>query len=202
MKEAPTRKIIGYKFEFALEDNEVNKFLSKGRKQMKRLIFVLACVSMFLALAITPASAAAGYRLVAGQNLIVGHVFVTNDANNLYITFDAKYDLGFCLNATHLQVVDLWTDVPQNNGNPQPGQFDYKSENDCVDTVSFTVPLAGLDANGDGQLTIAAHAEVGNWNENQWPDYEETGWGAVCGNINNNQFPGANWAVFAPYSIK
>jgi hypothetical protein len=34
------------------------------------------------------------------------------------------------------------------------------------------------------------------------PDYAETGWGAVCGNIDNNQFPGANWAVYAPYPVK
>lgn len=169
---------------------------------MKKLVFSLMILALMVALAPSSAFAAAGYRLVAGQNQIVGNVFVSNDADNLYITFQSKYLLGFCLNATHLHVADLWSQIPQNNGNPTPGQFDYKGTHDCVQTVSYTVPLAGLDANGDGKVTIAAHAEVGNWNTNQWPDYEETGWGAVCGNIDNNQFPGANWAVYAPYTIK
>jgi hypothetical protein len=169
---------------------------------MKKVLFSLLILSLMLTLTMSTVFAAAGYRLVAGQNLIVGHVFVENDDTNLYITFDAKYNLGFCLNETHLIVTDTWDQVPQNNGNPTPGQFDYKGEHNCVDTVSYTVPLDDLDANGDGQVTIAAHAVVGNWNTNQWPDYEETGWGAVCGNINNNQFPGANWAVYAPYTIK
>jgi hypothetical protein len=169
---------------------------------MKRLTYLLLVVALLLTVFPVVVQGAAGYRLVAGQNLIVGHVFVTNDGTNLYVTYDAKYLLGFCLNETHLHVADLWSDVPQNNGNPTPGQFDYKGEHDCVDTVSYTVPLAGLDVNGDGELTIAAHAVVSNWNENQYPDWEETGWGAVCGNINNNQFPGANWAVYAPYILK
>jgi hypothetical protein len=169
---------------------------------MKKLVIVLSLVALMVAIFPAGVQAAAGYRLVAGQNQIVGHVFVENDATNLYITFDAKFELGFCLNETHLHVADLWSDIPQNNGNPTPGQFDYKGEHNCVDTVSYTVPIDSLDANGDGQVTIAAHAVVGNWNTNQWPDYEETGWGAVCGNINNNQFPGANWAVYAPYTIK
>jgi hypothetical protein len=169
---------------------------------MRKLTYVLLIAALLVGVLPVVVQGDAGYRLVAGQNLIVGHVFVTNDDTNLTITFDMKYNLGFCLNETHLIVTDTWDQVPQNNGNPTPGQFDYKGEHDCVDTVTYVVPLDSLDANGDGQLTIAAHAVVGNWNTNQWPDYEETGWGAVCGNINNNQFPGANWAVYAPYTIK
>ncbi len=167
---------------------------------MKKLVILLSLVALMVAIFPAGVQAAAGYRLVAGQNQIVGIIFVSNDADNLYVTFDAKYNLGFCLNETHLHVTDLWSEVPQNNGNPTPGQFDYKGEHDCADTVSYTVPLAGLDANGDGEITIAAHAVVGMWFHD--PDYEETGWGAVCGNIDNNQFPGANWAVYAPYTIK
>jgi hypothetical protein len=169
---------------------------------MKKVVYLSLVAALLLVVFPAAVQADAGYRLVAGQNLIVGHVFVSNDDTNLTITFDMKYDLGFCLNATHLHVADTWDQIPQNNGNPTPGQFDYKAEHNCVDTFTYIVPLAGLDANVDGQITIAAHAEVGNWNTNQWPDYEETGWGAVCGNINNNQFPGSNWGVYAPYTIK
>jgi hypothetical protein len=169
---------------------------------MRKVAFLSVVVVLLVALSPVNVLGDAGYRIVAGQNLIVGHVFVSNDDTNLYITFDMKYALGFCLNETNLHVADTWDQIPQNNGNPTPGQFDYKGEHDCVDTVSYTVPLDALDANSDGQLTIAAHAVVGNWNTNQWPGYSETGWAAVCGNINNNQFPGASWAVYAPYTVK
>lgn len=164
---------------------------------MKRKIFIsMLVMGMLLVLAFSSVQAAAGYRLVAGQNQIVGWVFVENDATNIYITFQTKYGLGFCLNETHLHVADTWEEIPQNNGNPTPGQFDYKGEHDCEQTVMYTVPLNGWGP-GD-EVAIAAHAVVGNWRD---PDWEETGWGVVCGNINNNQFPGANWAVFAPYTI-
>lgn len=168
----------------------------------KKLVYVLFAILLLVALFPITAQGAAGYRLVAGQNLIVGWVFVENDADNLYVTFQTKYALGFCLLETNLHAADLWSEIPQNNGNPTPGQFDYKAEHNCAATAQYTIPLAGLDADGDGQITLAAHAVVSNWNTNQYPDWEETGWGAVCGNIDNNQFPGANWAVYAPYTIK
>jgi hypothetical protein len=168
---------------------------------VKKLTVPLIVVVLLLALFPVGVLGDAGYRLVAGQNQIVGHVFVTNDDDNLYITFDMKDGLGFCLNETQVHVADLWSDIPQtSSGNPKIGQFDYKGTHNCVDTVSYTVPLDDLDGNGDGQLTIAAHAVVGMWFHDL--DYSETGWGVVCGDINNNQFPGGSWAVYMPYTIK
>lgn len=164
---------------------------------MKKVAFVSLAVVLLLALAPVNVLGAAGYRLVAGQNQIVGWVFVENDDTNLTVTFETKFGLGFCLKETHLHVADTWEQVPQNNGNPTPGQFDYKGTHDCVRTVTYTVPLNGWGP-GD-EIVIAAHAVVGN---NRDPNWEETGWGVVCGNIDNNQFPGANWAVFAPYLVK
>jgi len=173
---------------------------------MDKKVWILAILIVAMAFALSPqqAQAAAGYRLVAGQNTIVGWVFVDNDATNLTVTFQTKYSLGYCINETQLHVADELNGIPVNGGgNPQVGQFDYKGEHNCVDKVTYVIPLADLPAN-DGELTLAAHAVIGSWNEAQLPGYEETGWGVICGNVDNPdfQFPGGNWAMFTEYPLK
>jgi hypothetical protein len=88
----------------------------------------------------------------------VGEVLVWNDGNTLYVQYVVT--APWCLTETHLHVfLDNigYTDVPQRNGNPPPGQFDYKEEHDCVEEYTYTIPLA-WDAGTE--LFIAAHAVV------------------------------------------
>ena len=98
--------------------------------------------------------------LLAGQTEKVGEVEVWNDADNLYVKYVIT-DLDWCLTETHLHVfLDNvgYTDVPQKNGNPPPGQFDYKEEHECVPDYAYEIPL--LTWVPDIELFIAAHAVV------------------------------------------
>ena len=94
--------------------------------------------------------------LIAGQTIDVGDVLVWNDGDYLYVKYvvDAEY---WCLTETHLHVATSLEDIPQKNGNPPPGKFDYKSEHDCVADYTYTIPL---DWDPDTELFIAAHAVV------------------------------------------
>jgi hypothetical protein len=94
--------------------------------------------------------------LLAGQTLDVGDVLVWNDGGYLYVKYivDAEY---WCLTETHLHVATSLEGIPQKKGNPPPGQFDYKSEHDCVTDYTYKIPLTW---DVDTQLFIAAHAVV------------------------------------------
>lgn len=115
------------------------------------------------------------FPLCAGQNEDVGNVTVTNDGTNLTVTYNVN--APWCLVDAHLHVglVDgtICTDasdpdcIPQKNGNPIPGKFDYgptDSNPVACDTWSIDIPLAsiGTGATVDDDLIIAAHAVVGN----------------------------------------
>jgi hypothetical protein len=103
------------------------------------------------------------YKLYAGQDILVGHVEVSNDADNLYVKYviDAVNCVDWCITETHLQIFtddDPFTGIVLKNSNPPPGQFDYIMEHDCVYEYEYTIPLNpswGLD-----DIYIAAHAKI------------------------------------------
>ena len=103
---------------------------------------------------------------------------------------------GYCLLETHLHVATTLEGIPQKNGNPRPGQFDYKGEHNCVGAVTYKIPLGGWVPNLDQRRYIAAHAVVGKTND---PLFDETGWGVVCEGLNNWAFPGNNWVAYIYY---
>lgn len=94
--------------------------------------------------------------LIADQNLDVGDVSVWNDGENLYVKYVIDTETDWCLTETHLRVADSVDSIPQKNGNPIPGKFDYKNEHDCVTEYTYTIPLGDWDP----ALYIAAHAVV------------------------------------------
>jgi hypothetical protein len=96
--------------------------------------------------------------LVAGKNIDVGTVIVWNDADNLYVKYVIDDPTEWCLTETHLHVATSLDGIPQKNGNPPPGQFDYKDEHDCVTEFLYTIPLTSWSV--DTLLYIAAHAVV------------------------------------------
>jgi hypothetical protein len=157
------------------------------------------CVVTMLALT---TSVAVATDLMADQVTPVGSVTVDNDAGNLYVTFDTTGG-DWSLTEIHVAVGSVVADIPQKNGNPIPGKFDYKDELETpVQTYTCTIPLDGLSTSG----VIAAHAVVemplldenGDplVDENGEPLYlEETAWGAGTG------FDGANWATYFTYTI-
>ncbi len=96
--------------------------------------------------------------LFAGQDMDVGYVEVTNDADNIYVEY-VLTDLDWCITETHVHIGELLDDFPLNKkGNPQVGLFDYPATHDCVPSYTYTIPLNGW---GDGDdFLIAAHAII------------------------------------------
>jgi hypothetical protein len=113
--------------------------------------------------------------LVAGQDNVVGTVTVTNDAEQICVTYaldQAAIDAGWLIYETHLAIGDELADIPQTKAkkkdegtNPIPGNFAFHGDIDEEGTESYTEcidlddpALAGVDF---GEcLFIAAHAVV------------------------------------------
>ena len=94
--------------------------------------------------------------LIAGQHYDVGEVLVWNDADYLYV----KYFVlpGYLISETHLSIETDVASIPQKNGNPIPGKFEYSSEHDPP-VVEFTYAIPNT-WDIDDDLFIAAHAVV------------------------------------------
>jgi hypothetical protein len=133
---------------------------------MKKLVYLLIAVSLMLAL--FPAVASAHTEgdpyevdLIAGGGnpksaMDVGNVLVWNDGENLYVKYEIA-EADWCITKTHLAVATAPGDIPQKNGNPIPGLFEYNDMHDCVTEYTYEIPLEG---DGDTELYIAAHANV------------------------------------------
>lgn len=131
------------------------------------------------------------YTYIAGQNIEIGSLEVTNDDENLYITYN--FNEGWFANVTHLYVGAL-ENLPTNNANiPIPGQFPYSTDHDpAVQTYTYTIPLSDIDA-VDCPI-IAAHSEVVLIDDNGDVVQTETGWSY------GDEFPDSpRWGWYSEY---
>ena len=100
-------------------------------------------------------------RLFAGQDILVGTVYVWNDCVNLYVKYETTG--GWVMTETHLAVVAAPGDFPTTNkGNPKVGHFPYGEENIFTDTWEEIIELSAIPAGAEQKLFIAAHAVVLN----------------------------------------
>lgn len=106
------------------------------------------------------------FELIGGQTIPAGNVTVSNDMENLYVTY--KSDFGWKIKEIHLYA-GTFENIPLNNANvPVPGQFPIKeSFNPAVEMVTYEIPLKSLPE----CPSILAHAVVGKDGQ------EETAWG-------------------------
>jgi hypothetical protein len=126
--------------------------------------------------------------------LTVGEVEVTSDEYNLTVIYNIT-DFDYCLNETHLHVANESKYIPQTKkGNPQPGQFDYSVEHDCITTITYVVPLSDIEISSTGTVCIAAHAAVDE-TVGETTTYESA-WGE------GEDFEGKNWAMYFTYTIE
>lgn len=97
--------------------------------------------------------------LIAGQQYDIGQVIVWNDSDFLYV----KYEIDIAwvgLLETHLHVAVDLEDIPQQNGNPIPGSFEYQTVHTRLEQeYTYEVPMKPEWVNGT-ELFIAAHASV------------------------------------------
>lgn len=105
------------------------------------------------------------WDLTAGQSSVVGSVSVTNDAQNVYVTYTLDYP-GATFGTLHLWVGNDILDVPANpQGTPVPGQFPYQHDAAGQTSYTFTIPFADLSIVDVTQvcgmnLYVVTHAEV------------------------------------------
>jgi hypothetical protein len=92
---------------------------------------------------------------------VVGVVKVWNDDVNLYVKYEITV-APWVLTGTHLHIAANADDVPQKNGNPIPGKFEYKGKPDkgSPEYILHTIPLGDEGLAPGDDIAIAAHAEV------------------------------------------
>ena len=168
---------------------------------MKRIFSIL--VSLIISFTIAPKDALAHtdsndsfmlVDLIAGQHDKVGNIIVWNDTDYIYIKYKTVND--YCMPETHLQIASSLEEIPQKNGNPIPGQFEYQESHGCVSKYTYTIPLTKNSCD----LYVAAHAMVkkSKYLKNMYGYHHsstETAWG------NGFDFPGENWATYFIYTI-
>lgn len=131
------------------------------------------------------------YSFWAGRHINVGNLLVSNDEQNLYITF--KTTGNWWLQLTHLHIATTLGGVPNRNGIPVPGHFQYKtSHNPRLQTFTYTIPKTWAEGQN---LVIAAHAEVVLLDANGKVIQSETAFGG------DTQGPGKRWWFWAGYTV-
>ncbi|MCP8314170.1 MAG: hypothetical protein H3Z53_07360 [archaeon] len=129
----------------------------------------------------------------------IGEVQVWNDGSFLYVKYVIDVE-PWTLAETHVAVATSSDGIPQKNGNPIPGKFQYKAEG--LSGTVYELPPMPLAWPVNTPLSIAAHAEVGYYEtvivdgvETQvW--IEETAWAAGL------DFSGSNWATYFTYTVQ
>jgi len=133
--------------------------------------------------------------LLAGQTIEVGMVTMENNADTLAITIETEDD--WYILESHVHFAMSLDSIPQENGNPIPGQFahshDYGSYPLSVQLDTYEFTPVGYEA-GD-ELYVAVHVVVEEVDEGTVVQ-TETAWGA------GEEFPGSNWAEYFMYTIQ
>lgn len=137
------------------------------------------------------------WDLTAGQTIKVGTVTVTNDADNLYVTYALTYpDATF--GTLHLWAGNNLANMPATGqGAPIPGQFPYQHDATGLTTYTFVVPLSSLGIVDVTtacplQLFVVTHAEVDL-------DGEEEGHETAFGGPNPGG--GLRWWFYGTYCL-
>lgn len=114
------------------------------------------------------------FDIYAGQTILVGKLVVSNDSQNLYVTYNISHP-DYTLSEVHLWAGNDLTTAPLNSeGVPVPGDFPYKAEGLDTDTYSFTIPFSqigimDIEQYCGAELYILAHAALnGPNNETAW----------------------------------
>jgi hypothetical protein len=124
---------------------------------MKKLLGLLMVLSFVLTL--VPATAFAGgpdiYPLMAGQNIDVGTVTVSDDGTDLTVAYEITEEGWFIVQAHMYAGVK----APKKGA---PGQFPFHSGPVHDTSFTFKVPLTDLGVASGDELNVAAHAVVNN----------------------------------------
>lgn len=130
-------------------------------------------------------------KLLAGQHIEMGSVSVSNDEENLYVTYTSTG--SWRLKAIQLYVGACGSIPVNKSGSPMIGHFPNKSLHDLATTFTYDFPKSTIDGCG----CIAAHAEVVRIDHNGQIVQEETAWAAGTRFV-----PKGTWATYFEYCIQ
>jgi hypothetical protein len=145
------------------------------------------------------------WTLTAGQTIDVGSVTVSNDANNVYVTYTLTYpDATF--GNLHAWVGNSLLNLPANpQGIPVPGQFCQADGGACADATgltsyTFTIPFADLNIVDASQvcglpLFVVTHAEVNVDSDGDGTAEQQTAFGG------NTPGTGPRWWFYGQYQV-
>lgn len=138
------------------------------------------------------------WDLTAGQTNVVGTVTVSNDLNNVYVTYTLTTP-GATFGTLQAWVGNNLANLPANSqGIPVPGQFPYKVDTNGATTHTFTIPFTDLsivDAKSacNTPLYVVTHAEV-DMDGIPGGDHE-TAWGGPTAGS------GPRWWFYGVYTV-
>jgi len=133
-----------------------------------------------------------------------GDVEVTSDGTTLTVRITVNQAVDpWELVESHVHVAGTAEQVPQKNGNPRPGKFDYHDDDPEATTVTvlvheYTIPLADVGLVEKDPFVVAVHTAI-EWLEITPPVgdldppdilHDETGW------ADGEDFLGSNWAMY------
>ncbi|MFO8000115.1 MAG: hypothetical protein R6U46_02655 [Marinilabilia sp.] len=129
------------------------------------------------------------FNFWAGQNINAGEIKVSNDEENLYVTYHAEDEWE--LTEAHLFVGHI-DELPRTKkGNPIPGQFPYSVEDLPEGTTQYTFVIELADLPDEECLAIVPHGVVDNSKKT------ETAW--LLEETFKNEFGAKKWGGFAEY---
>jgi hypothetical protein len=131
--------------------------------------------------------------LIAGQNLTVGTITVTNDLQYLHVSYNVTVP-NWYITETHVAVATSLAGIPQAaQNNPVPGQFPYSNQhNPAVTSFTYDIPLSWVEGT---ELFLAAHAAMVK-KVNGVVVQNETGWGG------DHKFPSKKWAYYFHWTVQ
>jgi len=102
----------------------------------------LRSLALAAALALsTSVSASSAIAIFVGQETFVGNAVVSNTDGTITIEF--QINAPWEMVQSHVAVATSLSGIPQKNGNPIPGQFEYQSEHSpAVTSYTYTLPTA------------------------------------------------------------
>jgi hypothetical protein len=133
---------------------------------MKKTLITI-CAVLIISMAMSQPAHAVMVPLVAGQDMLVGHVRVELDGDNLVVEYLLDEELyENCETSDFLEFKEIhlhvaWQPglIPTNKkGLPEIGHFEYSDELNVI-------PIGDIPGTPDGEVSIAAHAVVGNESE-------------------------------------
>lgn len=147
------------------------------------------------------------FTLWAGQHNDAGKVVITNDDDNLYVTYNTNQSAD--LLEVHLHVYTAGDELPTKR--PVPGQAPYKASGLYADSYTVVVPFAdlGTSVNCGDKFYFAAHASLTSDNDSDDSTDEPSGLtldGETAYSGGNTPFTGSKgggaWFYLAEYSVE